>query len=50
MDYTLAQYKSPEYESLSYDLIIDRLVAMGYPESIRTLKYDPSFPIRFVVL
>ncbi len=46
MDYTLAQYNSPEYEELSYDLIIERLVQMGYPESIKKLKYDAAFPIR----
>jgi len=46
MDYTLAVYNSPEYESLSFDLIINRLVKMGYPPSIKQLKYDPEFPIR----
>jgi len=25
-------YKSPEYEQLAYDLIIERLVDIGYPQ------------------
>lgn len=46
MDYTIANYKSPEYESLSYDLMSNRLVKMGYPEAVSKLKYDPTFPVR----
>jgi 5'-nucleotidase len=46
MDYTIAVYKSPEYETLSYELMINKLIKMGYPESIKSLKYDPTFPIR----
>jgi len=46
MDYTLAVYKSPIFESLSYQLAVDRLIAIGYPEEIRKLKYDPTYPIR----
>jgi len=50
MDYTLAVYNSPEYESLAYDLLKERLIKTGYPESIRTLKYDPQYPIRGLFL
>ena len=46
MDYTLAVYKSPEYESLTYDLLIGTLVNMGYPETLRTWQYDPTFGVR----
>jgi len=46
MDYTLASYNSPAYESLTYDLITEQLVKMGYPKEISELSYDPSFPIR----
>ncbi|XP_041368977.1 cytosolic purine 5'-nucleotidase-like [Gigantopelta aegis] len=46
MDYTLAVYKSPEYESLGFDLMKNRLVTIGYPEAINDFEYDPTFPIR----
>ena len=34
MDYTLALYKSPALESLTYDLICKRLVSIGYPREL----------------
>ncbi|XP_042896001.1 cytosolic purine 5'-nucleotidase isoform X2 [Parasteatoda tepidariorum] len=46
MDYTLAQYKNPEYEALQFQLIRDRLVSIGYPPQIKDFQYDPAFPIR----
>jgi len=46
MDYTLAVYKSPQYESLAFRLIVDRLVSIGYPEGLRDFEYDPSFVVR----
>ncbi|XP_055681581.1 cytosolic purine 5'-nucleotidase isoform X1 [Lutzomyia longipalpis] len=46
MDYTLAEYKSPQYEQLGFDLVKERLVNMGYPNEIQQFEYDPSFPIR----
>ncbi|KAK0053983.1 cytosolic purine 5-nucleotidase [Biomphalaria pfeifferi] len=46
MDYTLAMYKSPEYETLGFNHLKQRLVNMGYPEAIIDFEYDPSFPIR----
>ncbi|XP_059615132.1 cytosolic purine 5'-nucleotidase isoform X3 [Phlebotomus argentipes] len=46
MDYTLAEYKSPQYEQLGFDLVKERLVNMGYPDEIQQFEYDPSFPIR----
>uniref|UniRef100_A0A1B0DDA5 Uncharacterized protein n=2 Tax=Phlebotomus papatasi TaxID=29031 RepID=A0A1B0DDA5_PHLPP len=46
MDYTLAEYKSPQYEQLGFDLVKERLVNMGYPNEILQFEYDPSFPIR----
>ncbi|EFA83853.1 5'-nucleotidase [Heterostelium album PN500] len=50
MDYTIAVYNSPDFEELAYDMVIDRLIALGYPKSIKKLKYDPSFPIRGLFL
>ncbi|KAG5449791.1 Cytosolic purine 5'-nucleotidase, partial [Clonorchis sinensis] len=46
MDYTLAEYKSPDYEELAFDTLKERLVHVGYPEELLSFKYEPSFPIR----
>jgi len=46
MDYTLAEYISPAYEKMGFELIRDYLITMGYPQEIRDFDYDPSFPIR----
>lgn len=50
MDYTLAVYNSPVFEELAYNMVIQRLIKIGYPESITKLKYDPSFPTRGLFL
>ncbi|XP_075766740.1 cytosolic purine 5'-nucleotidase-like isoform X3 [Pelodiscus sinensis] len=49
MDYTLAMYKSPDYEELAFELLLDRLVSIGYPHEILTYQYDPTFPTRGLV-
>ncbi|XP_077118803.1 cytosolic purine 5'-nucleotidase-like isoform X2 [Ranitomeya variabilis] len=46
MDYTLAMYRSPDYEELGFELLLDRLVSIGYPHEILEYKYDPNFPTR----
>ncbi|XP_077398826.1 5'-nucleotidase, cytosolic II, like 1 isoform X1 [Vanacampus margaritifer] len=50
MDYTLAMYKSPDYESLGFELIRDRMVSVGYPHEVLRYTYDPSFPTRGLVI
>eukprot|EP01104_Vermistella_antarctica_P017921 TRINITY_DN6481_c0_g1_i1.p1 TRINITY_DN6481_c0_g1~~TRINITY_DN6481_c0_g1_i1.p1 ORF type:complete len:546 (+),score=146.10 TRINITY_DN6481_c0_g1_i1:184-1821(+) len=50
MDYTLAVYKSPEYEGLTYQLATEQLIKTGYPEAIRDLKYDPTYALRGLFL
>ncbi|XP_013859123.1 cytosolic purine 5'-nucleotidase, partial [Austrofundulus limnaeus] len=50
MDYTLAMYKSPDYESMGFELIRDRMVSVGYPHEILRYTYDPSFPTRGIVV
>src|ERR1043166_3023220 len=51
MDYTLAIYKKQPMEQLQYDLTVERLIQRaGYPESIRELKYDPTFIVRGLIL
>ncbi|TRY68059.1 hypothetical protein DNTS_003640 [Danionella cerebrum] len=49
MDYTLAVYKSPEYESMNFELLRDRLVSIGYPHEILAYTYDSTFPTRGLV-
>jgi len=46
MDYTLALYKSPEYEILGFNLIVEQLILLGYPAEIKQFVYDPTFPVR----
>jgi len=43
MDYTLAVYKSPQYEELGFKLIIEQVLKMGYPPEIQNYQYDPTF-------
>uniref|UniRef100_A0A2I3GIW3 5'-nucleotidase domain containing 4 n=1 Tax=Nomascus leucogenys TaxID=61853 RepID=A0A2I3GIW3_NOMLE len=49
MDYTLAAYKSPAYEALTFELLLERLVCIGYPHEILRYTYDPTFPTRGLV-
>ncbi|KAM4644930.1 cytosolic purine 5'-nucleotidase-like isoform 4-T4 [Amazona ochrocephala] len=49
MDYTLAMYKSPDYEELAFALLLQHLVSIGYPPEILAYKYDPTFPTRGLV-
>lgn len=49
MDYTLAVYKSPQYEELGFELTRERLIACGYPEGLRKYAYDSQFPLRGLI-
>jgi len=46
MDYTLALYKSPEFEELTFQQVLESLIGLGYPEEIRDFVYDRTFPLR----
>ena len=46
MDYTLALYKSPQYEILAFNQVVEQLLKLGYPQEIKNFVYDPSFPVR----
>jgi len=46
MDYTLAQYTSPQFETLGFDLAKKKMVTFGYPKSFEDFEYDPTFPKR----
>ena len=50
MDYTLAEYNSPTFEQMCFDIIKEKLIKQkGYPEEIAKLKYNPDYPIRGLV-
>ncbi|CAJ0566592.1 unnamed protein product, partial [Mesorhabditis spiculigera] len=46
MDYTLAEYKSPQMEILAFEMTLEKLTKVGYPKDILNFKYDPIFPVR----
>ncbi|KAK0402660.1 hypothetical protein QR680_016461 [Steinernema hermaphroditum] len=46
MDYTLAHYKSPDYETMLFSRTIEKMISMGYPEDMRKFTYDSNFPVR----
>uniref|UniRef100_A0A8D0AEU9 Cytosolic purine 5'-nucleotidase n=1 Tax=Sander lucioperca TaxID=283035 RepID=A0A8D0AEU9_SANLU len=46
--YPLAALAAP-YESLGFDLTVERLVSIGYPQELLNFVYDPSFPTRGLV-
>ena len=46
MDYTIATYKSPHFESTSFEMVKQRLIDVGYPTEIGAFFYDPTFPVR----
>jgi len=46
MDYTLAVYKSPQYEELGFKIIVEKLIKLGYPKDIANYQYDASFVTR----
>ena len=40
MDYTIAVYKSPQFEQLGFRLMVERLIEIGYPAEIQNYEYD----------
>jgi HAD superfamily 5'-nucleotidase-like hydrolase len=51
MDYTLAQYYSEKFESLSAQGALQKLVhKLGYPQPLLALKYDHNYFIRGLVV
>lgn len=49
MDYTLAVYNE-EHDILTFNMALGELVRVGYPEALLKLKFDPSYPIRGLIL
>ena len=50
MDYTLAIYNQREMDELSIRATVDKLVARGYPEFIRSMPYATDFPVRGLLI
>ena len=51
MDYTLAMYHLVRLETLAFRMTLERMIAdRGYPEAVRSLRYDPEFVIRGLVV
>lgn len=51
MDYTLAIYNKVEIEELAFNLSLEKLISLKkYPEFINTIKYDPHYVIRGLVI
>jgi HAD superfamily 5'-nucleotidase-like hydrolase len=51
MDYTLAIYQLVRLEELAFELTLDRMIrARGWPERLRSLRYDAAFAIRGLVI
>ncbi|MCS6798554.1 MAG: HAD-IG family 5'-nucleotidase [Myxococcota bacterium] len=46
MDYTLAIYVQDEMDRLSIEVTARKLVERGYPEVLLTMRVEPRFPIR----
>lgn len=41
-----AAYKSPAYEPLAFEMLLEHLVCIGYPHEILRYTYDPTIPTR----
>lgn len=50
MDYTLACYRQDALERLSIEVVVDKLLARGYPQEIREIRELPGFAIRGLVV
>ena len=51
MDYTLAIYHLKRLERLAFDMTLARMIdALGYPADLATIRYDPEFVIRGLVV
>jgi HAD superfamily 5'-nucleotidase-like hydrolase len=51
MDHTLVRYHIEEFEQLSYQMAIEKLVKnLNYPQVINSLEFDPQWAIRGLVI
>ncbi|MDD5091630.1 MAG: HAD-IG family 5'-nucleotidase [Candidatus Wallbacteria bacterium] len=50
MDHTLAVYNRDTIEPLDFSLTIERMISMGYPDSLKGIPYDKNTMIRGLVI
>ncbi len=50
MDHTLVRYHSRAFEHTTHDLVLQKMVASGYPDLIQTLPFDYDLAIRGLVI
>jgi len=50
MDYTLAIYRQAEIDRLSIEATVGKLVQLGYPEELLSMKYRTDFPVRGLLI
>lgn len=51
MDYTLAQYKSEEFETLAHTFTTEKLVdVFGYPEVVKGFVFDWRYMMRGLII
>jgi HAD superfamily 5'-nucleotidase-like hydrolase len=50
MDHTLVRYHSKAFENTTHDLVLEKMVAGGYPKSILELPFDYDLAIRGLVI
>lgn len=50
MDHTLVRYKSLNFERLSHNKVLEKLIKRGYPEGIKNLQFDDNLAIRGLVI
>ncbi|KAL7547161.1 hypothetical protein ACHAWF_010476 [Thalassiosira exigua] len=51
MDYTLAQYRQPEFDKLAFDGAKEKLVrSLGYPEEVLDFEYDHTYWVRGLII
>lgn len=50
MDHTLVRYKTENFEGLAHQVMIEKLIEKGYPQTLRTLKFSMDRAIRGLVI
>ena len=50
MDHTLLPYKRQAFETLAFRETLKKFIEAGYPEELSTLKFDPQFLIRGLLI
>lgn len=43
---TISVYRSPDLEIVTFDMVVERMISLGYPEELRSFKYKALFPVR----